>query len=89
MRCVQVLPLESRTPSIKVGYNSEFHSFSTMVYVSYIPFSSYGTNIPWFNGIFNAFSLSLVCVQKPLCIDFYATISLFAGNLSKDKRGSF
>ena len=25
------------------------------------------TDIPWCHGIFNAFSLSLVCVQKPFC----------------------
>ena len=46
-------------------------------------------DIPWFHGIFNAFFLSLVCVQKPFCIDFYVSLSLFAGNLSKDERGSF
>ena len=47
------------------------------------------TDIPWFYGIFNAFSLSLVCVQKPFCINFYVSFSLFAGNLSKDERESF
>ena len=46
-------------------------------------------DISWFHGIFNAFSLSLVCVQKPFCINFYVSFSLFAGNLSKDERGSF
>ena len=29
-----------------------------------------GTDIPWSHGIFNDFSLSLVCVQKLFCIDF-------------------
>ena len=29
-----------------------------------------GVDIPWFHGIFNAFSLCLVCVQKPFCIIF-------------------
>ena len=46
-------------------------------------------DVPWFHGIFNAFSLSLVYLQKPFCIDFYASFSLFAGNLPKDERGSF
>ena len=46
-------------------------------------------NIPWFHDIFSAFSLSLMCVQKPLCIDFYVSFPLFVGNLSKDERGSF
>ena len=46
-------------------------------------------DIPWFHGIFNAFSLSLVYVQKPFCIDFYVSFSLFAGNLSKDERRCF
>ena len=46
-------------------------------------------DIPWFHGIFNVFSLSLVCVQNPFCIDFYESFSLFAGNLSKDEFGSF
>ena len=45
--------------------------------------------IPWFHGIFNDFSLSLVCVQKPSCIDYNVSFPLFLGNLSKDKRGSF
>ena len=44
---------------------------------------------PWFHGSFNAFSISLVCVKKPFCIDFYVSVSLFVGNLSKDERGSF
>ena len=35
------------------------------------------------------FYLNLVCVQKPFCIDFYVSFFLFAGNLSKDERGSF
>ena len=30
-----------------------------------------------------------MCVQKPFCIDFYVSFSLFARNLSKDERGSF
>ena len=46
-------------------------------------------DIPWFHSIFNVFSLSLVCVQKPFCIDFYVSFSLFAGNLSKDECGKF
>ena len=46
-------------------------------------------DIPWFHGIINTFSLSLVCVQKPFCIDFYVSFSLFAENLFKDERGSF
>ena len=46
-------------------------------------------DIPWFHGIFSAFSLSLVCVQKPFCINFYISFSLFSGNLSKDERESF
>ena len=48
-----------------------------------------GVNIPWFHVIFNAFSLNLVCVEKPFCIDFYVSFSLFGGNLSKDERGKF
>ena len=47
------------------------------------------TDIPWFHGIFNVFSLSLVYVQKTFCIDFNVNFSLFAGNLSKNERGSF
>ena len=47
------------------------------------------TDIPWFHGIFNTFSLNLECVQKPFCIDFYVSFSLFARNLSKDERISF
>ena len=43
----------------------------------------------WFHGIFSDFSLSLVCVQKSFCIDFYVSFSLFAGKLSKDECGSF
>ena len=46
-------------------------------------------DLPLFHGIFNVFSLSLVCVQKPFCIDFYVSFSLFAGNLSKDEHISF
>ena len=46
-------------------------------------------DLPLFHGIFNVFSLRLVCVQKPFCIDFYVSFSLFAGNLSKDERESF
>ena len=46
-------------------------------------------DILWFHGIFNAFSLSLVCVQKPFCIDFCVSFSLFTGNLSKDELGNF
>ena len=46
-------------------------------------------DMPWFHGIFNVFFLSLVCVQKPFCIDFYVSFSLFAGNLSKDERECF
>ena len=38
---------------------------------------------------FNDFFLSLVRVQKPFCIDFCVSFSLFARNLSKDERGSF
>ena len=41
------------------------------------------------HDIFNAFYLSFMCVQKPFCINFYVSFSLFAGNLSKDERGSF
>ena len=48
-----------------------------------------GVDIPWFHDIFNAFSLRLVCVQKPFCMDFYVSFHLFAGNLSKDEHGSF
>ena len=51
--------------------------------------SSLGFDVPWFHGIFNAFSLSLMCVQKLFYIDFYVSFSLFAGNLSKDERRSF
>ena len=47
------------------------------------------TDVPWFHSTFNDFSLSLVCVQKTYCIDFYVSFSLFAGNLSKDERESF
>ena len=47
------------------------------------------TDIPWFHGIFNVFSLSLVYVQKPFCIIFYVSLSLFAGNLSKRLKRSF
>ena len=46
-------------------------------------------DILWFHDIFNALSLSLVCVQKPFCIDFYVSVSLFARKLSKDECGSF
>ena len=46
-------------------------------------------DISWFHGIFNDFSLSLVYVQKPFCIDFYVSFSLFLGNLSEYERGSF
>ena len=28
------------------------------------------SDIPLFHCIFNTFSLSLICVQKPVCIDF-------------------
>ena len=45
--------------------------------------------VPRFHDIFNVFSLSLMCVQKPFCIDFYISFSLFAGNLFKDEIGSF
>ena len=45
--------------------------------------------MPWFHGIINTFSLSLVCVHKPFCINDYVSFSLFAGNLSQDGRGSF
>ena len=45
-----------------------------------------GVDIPWFHGIFNVFSLILVCVQKPFCINLYVSYSVFAGNLSKDER---
>ena len=48
-----------------------------------------GVDIPWFTSILNAFSLSLVCVKKPFCIDFYVIFSLFAGNLPKDECGSY
>ena len=47
------------------------------------------SDIPWFRGIFNVFTLGLVCVQKPLCIDFYVSLPLFAGNMSKDERRTF
>ena len=46
-------------------------------------------DIPWFRGIFNAFSFCLVCLQKPFCIYYYVSFSLFAQNLFKDERGSF
>lgn len=46
-------------------------------------------DLPWFHVIFNAFSLSLLCVQKPFCIDFFLNFSLFVRNLSKDVRESF
>ena len=35
------------------------------------------------------FYLSVVCVQKPFCINFYVSFYLFAGNLSKDEHESF
>ena len=35
------------------------------------------TDVSWCHGIFNAFSLSLVYVQKPFCIDFYVSFFLF------------
>ena len=39
--------------------------------------------------VFLFFSLSLMCFQKPLFINFYVSFSLFIGNLSKDERRSF
>ena len=44
------------------------------------------TDIPWYQGIFNVFSLNLVCFEKPFCIDFNVSFFLFAGSLSKDER---
>ena len=55
----------------------------------YLGNTNLGTDVPWFHGIFNVFSLNLVCVKKPFCIDFYVSFSLFVGNMSKDERESF
>ena len=46
-------------------------------------------DVPWFHGIFHVFSLSLVYVKMPFCINFYVSFFLFARNLSKYESGSF
>ena len=53
------------------------------------PYKNNMIDVPWFHTIFNAFSLILVCVQKPFCIDFCVSFSLFSRNLSNDEHRCF